>query len=199
MASHPAGSAATSPAATAPNSSDPQRRSLSPMESPKALSWAQSSSSSSSMTLPASFPHGRLASYADDTQILDSAPSKHSDIQVMNFRAEENSKCLQHWFSLNSLKMNADKTCFTLLGTKHSVEKASDFVLQVNDVDIQPTKHIKVLVLLDQTLSWEPHMIETSNPRILFVSLGWCSQCPPGPTAEGGTFRGAVGLRPPQV
>ena len=80
MASHPAGSAATSPAA--PNSSDPQRRSLSPMESPKALSWAQSSSSSSSMTLPASFPHGRLVSYADDTQILDSAPSKHSDIQA---------------------------------------------------------------------------------------------------------------------
>ena len=72
-------------------------------------------------------PHGRPVSYADDTQILDSAPPKPSDIQVLKFRAEENIKCLQHWFSLNSLKMNVDKTCFTLLGTKNSVEKASDF------------------------------------------------------------------------
>ena len=118
-------------------------------------------------------PHGRLISYADDTQILDSAPSKPSDIQVLKFRAEENIKCLQHWFSLNSLKMNADKTCFTLLGTKNSVEKASDLVLQVNDVDIRPTKHVKVLgVLLDQTLSWEPHIssiVRRSNA--ILVSL----------------------------
>ena len=34
-----------------------------------------------------------------------------------------------------------------------------DFVLRVNDVDIRPAKNIKVLgVLLDQTLSWDPHI-----------------------------------------
>ena len=52
-------------------------------------------------------------------------------------------------------------------------EKASGFVLQVNDVDIRPTKHIKVLgVLLDQTLSWEPHissLVRRSNA--ILVSL----------------------------
>ena len=104
-------------------------------------------------------PHGRLISYADDTQILDSAPSKPDDIQVLKSRAEENIQHLHYWFSLNSLKMNGEKTCFTLLGTQNSVDKVKDFVLTVNDVDIRPAKNIKVLgVLLDQTLSWEPHI-----------------------------------------
>ena len=49
-------------------------------------------------------PHGRLVSYADDTQILDSAPSNLCHLQVLKSRAEENIKCMQHWFSLNSLK-----------------------------------------------------------------------------------------------
>ena len=118
-------------------------------------------------------PHGCLISYADDTQILDSAPSNPCDLQVLKSRAEENIQCLQHWFSLNSLKMNADKTCFTLLGTQNSVETASGFVLQVNDVNIRPAKHIKVLgVLLDQTLSWEPHISSiVRKTNAILVSL----------------------------
>ena len=104
-------------------------------------------------------PHGRLLSYADDTQILDSAPSNPNDLQGLKFRAEENVKSLQHWFSVNSLKMNADKTCFILLGTPKSIERTSEFALQVNDSYIRPQKKIKMLgVLLDQTLSWEPHI-----------------------------------------
>ena len=118
-------------------------------------------------------PHGRLISYADDTQILDSAPAKPPDIHVLKSRAEENIQCLQLWFSLNSLKMNADKTCFTLFGTQNSIDKASDFTLKVNHEDLRPTKHMKVLgVLLDQTLSWEPHIssiVRRSNA--ILVSL----------------------------
>ena len=102
-----------------------------------------------------------------------SVPSNPTDLQVLKSRAEENIQCLQFWFSLNSLKMNADKTCFTLLGTQNSVEKASDFILHVNGADIRPAKHIKVLgVLLDQTLSWESHIssiIRRSNA--ILVSL----------------------------
>ena len=117
--------------------------------------------------------HGRLVSYADDTQILDSAPSNPCDLQVLKSRAEENIKCLQHWFSLNSLKMNADKTCFTLLGTQNSIDRASGFALRVNDVDIRPAKHIKVLgVLLDQTLSWETHISSiVRRTNAILVSL----------------------------
>ena len=55
--------------------------------------------------------------------------------------------------------MNADKPCFTLLGTQNSIDKSVDFVLRVNNVDIRPAKHVEVLVvLLDPTLSWEPHI-----------------------------------------
>ena len=123
--------------------------------------------------LPCFLPHGRLVSYADDTQILDSAPSNPCDLHMLKSRAEENIRCLQHWFSLNSLKMNADKTCVTLLGTQNSVDRASDFVLRVNNVDIRPTKHIKVLgVLLDQTLSWEPHISSiVRRTNAILVSL----------------------------
>ena len=68
-------------------------------------------------------PHGHLASYADDTQILDSVPSNLRDLQVLRSWAEENIKCLQNWFSLNSIKMNAENTCFILLGTQNSIDK----------------------------------------------------------------------------
>ena len=104
-------------------------------------------------------PHGHLLSYADDTQILDSAPSNHSDFLELKSRAEENIQSLQHWFSLNSLKMNAAKTNLILLGTRNSLMKTVDFSLRVNGVDIRPEKQIKMLgVLLDPTLSWEPHV-----------------------------------------
>ena len=56
--------------------------------------------------LPCFLPHGHLLSYADDTQILDSAPSNHDDLLVLQSRAEENIRLLQHWFSLNSLKIS---------------------------------------------------------------------------------------------
>ena len=69
--------------------------------------------------------------------------------------------------------MNADKTCFTLLGTQNSIDKAVDFVLRVNNVDIRPVKHIKVLgVLLDPTLSWEPHISSVvRRTNAILVSL----------------------------
>ena len=119
-------------------------------------------------------PHGHLVPYADDTQLLDSAPSNPCDLHVLKSRAEENIKCLQHWFSSNSLKMNAGKTCFTLLGTQNSIDRASGFALRVNNVDIRPAKNIKVLgVLLDQTLSWEPtHIFYCSaNQRDPYITL----------------------------
>ena len=118
-------------------------------------------------------PHGRLVSYADDTQILDSAPSTPSELQMLQSRAEDNLQCLQQWFSANSLKMNAGKTCFILLGTPNSVQKASAFTIRVNDAEIRPQKHIKVLgVLIDQTLTWEPHIsLIVRRTNAIIISL----------------------------
>ena len=104
-------------------------------------------------------PHGRLISYADDTQILDSAPPTPFELQALKCRAENNPECLQQWFSANSLKMNAGKTCFILLGTPKCVEKVPLLAINVNSTEILPKKQIKVLgVILDQTLSWESHI-----------------------------------------
>ena len=104
-------------------------------------------------------PHGHLLSYADDTQILDSAPSNHDDLLLLQSRAEENVLSLQHWFSLNSLKMNANKTSLILLGTRNSLAKTEHFVIKVNDATIRPENQIKMLgVFLDPTLTWEPHV-----------------------------------------
>ena len=77
----------------------------------------------------------------------------------MKSRVEENIRILQVWFSSNGLKMNTEKTCFTIFGSPNSVSKSSDFILHVDGVDIRPQKHIKILgVLFDQTLSWEAHI-----------------------------------------
>ena len=116
--------------------------------------------------------YGHLLSYADDTQILDSAPSNHDDL-VLQSRAEENIRFLQHWFSLKSLKMNANKTSLLLLGTRNSLSKATDFVLNDSDVNMRPEKKVKVLgIFLDPTLTWEPnvsHIVRRTNA--ILVSL----------------------------
>ena len=118
-------------------------------------------------------PHGRLISYADDTQILDSASPNPSELQALKSRAEYNVKCLQQWFSENSLKMNAGKTSFILLGTPRCIEKASNLTIQVSDTIIRPQKQIKVLgVVLDQTLSWESHI---SSLHLFSLRIGICS------------------------
>ena len=57
-------------------------------------------------------PHTVIFSLAPSKRQIQpcSAPSNLRDLQVLKSLAEENIKYLQHWFSLNSLKMNADKT-----------------------------------------------------------------------------------------
>ena len=90
--------------------------------------------------LPCFLPHGRLVSYADDTQIIDSAPSTGNELQELKSKAEGNVKCLQQWLSVNSLKMNTGKTCFILLGTPNSVQIASVFAMQVDNDEIRSKK-----------------------------------------------------------
>ena len=57
-------------------------------------------------------PHDRLLSYADDTQIIDSAPSNPSDLQMLKSLGAENVRTMQAWFSSNSLQMNTEKNLF---------------------------------------------------------------------------------------
>ena len=56
------------------------------------------------------------------------------------------------WFKSNSLKMNASKTDFIILGTKQSLQKASDFTFMFSDATFRPSNAIKLLgVIVDQS------------------------------------------------
>lgn len=55
--------------------------------------------------------------------------------------------------------MNASKTDFILLGTKKSLQKASDFTFNFSDSTFQSSNTIKLLgVTVDQSLTWDRHI-----------------------------------------
>ena len=107
--------------------------------------------------LPSYLPHGRLMSYADDTQLLDSA---HPDqLDALKFRQEETLAAVQSYFTSNSLKMNPTKTTLILVGTPNAVKKSSSFQLNISNCLLTPAPFVKTLgVTIDRTLSWETHI-----------------------------------------
>ena len=110
--------------------------------------------------LPCFLPHGRLLSYADDTQLLDHCAPNVTDLSSLKIRVvEETLSEVKNWFFSNSLKMNPDKTYFILLGSKTSIKKAANFHINLSGTKISPRSAVKVLgVTLDQHLSWESHI-----------------------------------------
>ena len=109
--------------------------------------------------LPSYLPHGRLVSYADDTQLLDSARPKN--LTVLKARYEETLRAVLSFFTSNSFKMNPSKTTLLLVGTTSNLKKTSSFHLNLPDHVLTPSPFVKMLgVTLDPTLSWEKH---TSN------------------------------------
>ena len=109
--------------------------------------------------LPSSLPHGRLLSYADDTQILDHSLPDPTSLSSLRERVEESMQHLQNWFQVNGLKMNANKTDFALIGTRASLRNAQNFSINISGSIITPSPTIKVLgVLLDQHLNWDAHV-----------------------------------------
>ena len=74
--------------------------------------------------LPCFLTHGRLLSYADDTQLLDHSPTTTIGLSQLRSRVEQSILDLQLWFQANSLKMNPKKTFITLVGTQQSLKKS---------------------------------------------------------------------------
>ena len=107
--------------------------------------------------LPSHIPHGHIVSYADDTQLLDSAHP--DDLPSLKSRQENTILTLQSYFTANSLKMNPTKTTLLLVGTSQSIKKAASFQLNINDFVLKPSPFVKMLgVTIDSTLSWEEHI-----------------------------------------
>ena len=109
--------------------------------------------------LSAFLPHGRLLSYADDTQLLDRSPPDVISLSHLQSRVVDSMQQLQAWFQSNSLKMNPDKTNFILFGTKSSVDKASDFHITLPGSLIILSPTVEVLgITFDQCMTWEHHI-----------------------------------------
>ena len=109
--------------------------------------------------LPCFLNHGRLLSYADDTQLLDHTLPTTTGLSQLRGRVEQSISDLQLWFQANSLKMNPKKTFITLIGTQQSLKKTDSFFVSLSGQDIRPCKTVKVLgVLLDRHLTWDSHI-----------------------------------------
>ena len=107
--------------------------------------------------LSAHLPHGHLVSYADDTQLLDSALPKH--ISHLKSRQEDTIRAVQSYFTANSLKMNPSKTNLLLVGTSQVISKTSSFQLNISNHILHPLPAVKMLgVTVDCTMSWEYHI-----------------------------------------
>ena len=107
--------------------------------------------------LPSHLPHGRLISYADDTQLLDSAHT--DDLSTLKKRQENTLIAVQSYLTSNSLKMNPGKTTLLLVGTPQNLKKVPSFHLDVAGHTLTPSPFVKMLgVTVDSTLSWETHI-----------------------------------------
>ena len=107
--------------------------------------------------LPSYLPHGRLISYADDTQLLDSMHPEN--LSMLKAHQEETLLTVQSYFTANSLKMNPTKTTLLLVGTTNNLKKTSSFHLNLSGHILTPLTSVKMLgVTIDRTLSWETHI-----------------------------------------
>ena len=107
--------------------------------------------------LPAYVPHGRLVSYADDTQLLDS--SNPASLSILKARQEESLRAVLNYFTSNSLKMNPSKTNLLISSTPQNLKKASNFYLNLPGHVLKPSSQVKMLgVTIDPSLSWEKHI-----------------------------------------
>ena len=80
---------------------------------------------------------------------------------------------VHNWFKTNSLKMNASKTDFILLGTKTSLRKAANFHFDFSGSSFESSEAVKLLgVTVDQALTWD-HQISVIVRRCycILVSL----------------------------
>ena len=101
--------------------------------------------------LPCFLSHGHLVCYADDTQLLDSSPPDSDSLLQLKIRLQKTLTSVHNWFKTNSLKMNASKTDFILLGTKSTLRKANKFTFSFCNNSFESSNTIRMLgVTVDQ-------------------------------------------------
>lgn len=99
-----------------------------------------------------------LVQYADDAQYLHSG--KIDNLAEIIGRAERNLVEVNKYFSDNGLKMNANKTQFLFIGSRHCIRQLPDNVsIRVNNDNIKPNENVKNLgVIMDKYFSFDSHI-----------------------------------------
>jgi len=76
---------------------------------------------------------------------------------VIDFNQCLGSVC--NWLLFNDLLLNADKSQYTVVGTRHQIKTTLDPKIKIDDDPIPKSNNMKLLgVSLDQTLSFDKHI-----------------------------------------
>ena len=98
--------------------------------------------------------HAALVSYADDSQILHTAPPTPTGLTELRLRVETDLAALSVWFCSNGLKVNPAKTELIVFGTAAAIKKTAGFSISFDGVQLEPVQCVKILgVLLDKQLT----------------------------------------------
>ena len=121
--------------------------------------------------LPANIHQFSIYMYADDTQIL-----KSFELSLVNVALHEVNSNLERiflWSTKNGLRINANKSCFLLMGTTNTKSKVMLFnftTVHINNTEIPQKEYAKNLgVIFDDSLNFERHV--TSKLSILYMKL----------------------------
>ena len=94
--------------------------------------------------------------FADDTNLL----YINKSIKVLSKNVNRDLKGITDWLNANRISLNVNKTEYIIF---HSPRKLIDYEINIklNGKRLYPSKFIKYLgVLIDEHLSWKPHMFE---------------------------------------
>ena len=103
--------------------------------------------------------HSNAILYADDTTLVFSAKSYDLLYKYMNYDLAK----LYDWLCLNKLTLNDDKTKYMIFSnlSRSAYSDNQNRVVLLNGVKIKRVETHKFLgLIVDQNLSWKPHMLE---------------------------------------
>ena len=93
--------------------------------------------------------------YADDTIIY----CIHADINVVKQQLQASISQLLHWFKINKLSINSDKTNTMLLSSMKHKFRATKLDMKVDDTVLEQVEEIKYLgLVIDSHLTWKSHI-----------------------------------------